>query len=246
MIWTRTARSSAWNSGQFQPTSLSFSVSLPAVRRGSTLPFGKMKRSVMAGALAVGGILAISLTTVSGRRGSGSNEWIRISGPALTDEGDSGGNPQHGLYFTVSNVGQRAVRLQVNVDWMIKDEAPASLNSMTVELVFPAGDTVDTLPLPKSLVSLAYCRVRWWEEPSLWWRLSHDLERQLPFRLWPRRPLIMGEVDAWSSPEPTLDDIMRLRYGVMSHHADPDGPPNGIQPVRPDPKTAATAADFRR
>ena len=180
-----------------------------------------MKRSVLAGVLAVAGVLALILTAVSGRRGSGSHEWIRISGPALNGEGDSGGNPKRGLHFTVSNAGQRAVRLQVNVDWMIKDQAPtSSLNSMTIELAFPPGDTVDTPPLPKSLVSLAYCRVRWWEEPSLWWRLSHDLERQLPFRLWPRRPLITGEVDAWSPSEPTLEAIMRLRYGVVSHHAE--------------------------
>lgn len=195
-----------------------------------------MKRPVQAVALFVGAIVVINLAALLAKRDSSSDDWLRITGPALDTGARRAGDQGPRMCFTVSNAGPRGVSLLVSsVQWMARDsEVKGHWDSTKPDQIFvPCGGTV-VLPttssvaiLPEPSEILAYCSVSWWEEPSAFRRLIDDVDRHLPFGLWPRRPLGCGSVDVWSPQEPNLEEVLRLRYGVGSRTAEPSASPNG-------------------
>ena len=195
-----------------------------------------MKRPVQAVAVVVGVIVVISLAALLAKRDSSSDDWLRITGPALDTGVRRAGDQGPQMCFTVSNAGPRTVSLLVSsVQWMARDSEVRGYWDSTKPdrmfvprggtVVLPTTSSVATLPEPSEIV--AYCSVSWWEEPSAFRRLIDDVDRRLPFGLWPRRPLARGPVDFWSPQEPSEEDVLRLRYGVVSRLAEPSAPPNG-------------------
>ena len=200
-----------------------------------------MKRPVQAVALVLGAIVVISLAALLPKRELASENWLRITGPAVDTGFRGAGDQGTQMCFTVSNAGPRTVSLLVSsVEWMEKDSEvrgyrdSAKPDRMFVPsggtVVLPTTSSVATLPEPSEIV--AYCSVSWWQEASAFRRLIDGLERRLPFGLWPRRPLARGTLNVWSPQEPSEEDVLRLRYGVVSRVAEP------VAPHEPPPRTS--------